>query len=76
MRWTTAIPRAELVANPRALVAGIGAAHVSGRPAAEIRRLLVLARAADPHLVSSYEGAMLQIARALYTDDHVGEAAA
>ena len=36
--------------------------------------MLVLARAADPHLVGSYEGAMLQIARALYTDDHVGEA--
>ena len=34
----------------------------------------MLARAADPHLVSSYEGAMLQIVRALYTDDHVGEA--
>ena len=61
VRWTTAIPRAELLAHPRALVAGIGAAHVSGRPAAEIRRMLVLARAADPHLVSSYEGAMLQI---------------
>jgi LuxR family transcriptional regulator, maltose regulon positive regulatory protein len=74
VRWTTAIPRAELLASPRALVAGIGAAHVSGRPAAEIRRMLVLARAADPHLVSPYEGAMLQIARALYTDDHVGEA--
>ena len=74
VRWTAAIPRAELVASPRALVAGIGAAHVSGRPAAEIRRMLVLARGADPYLVSTYEGAMLQIARALYTDDHVGEA--
>ena len=74
VRWMTAIPRAELLANPRVLVAGIGAAHVSGRPAAEIRRLLVLARAADPYLVGSYEGAMLQIARAVYTDDHVGEA--
>ena len=74
VRWTTAIPRTELIANPRALVAGIGAAHVSGRPAAEIRRLLVLARATDPHLVSSSEGAMLQMTRALYTDDHVGEA--
>jgi LuxR family maltose regulon positive regulatory protein len=74
VRWLTAIPRSALLAHPRALVAGIGAAHVSGRPAAEIRRLLVLARGADPHLISPYEGAMLQIARALYTDDHVGEA--
>ena len=30
--------------------------------------------AADAHLVGSYEGAMLQIVRALYTDDDVGEA--
>ena len=74
VRWTTAIPRAELLAHPRALVAGIGAAHVSGRPAEEIRRLLVLARAVDPHLVGSYEGAMLQIVRTLYTDDDVGGA--
>ncbi len=74
VRWTTAIPRAQLLAHPRALVAGIAAAHVSGRPAAEIRRMLVLARGADPYLVGSYEGAMLQIGRALYTDDHVGEA--
>ncbi len=74
VRWTTGIPPAELLARPRALVAGIGAAHVSGRPAAEIRRMLMLARTTDSHFVSSYEGAMLQIARALYTDDHVGEA--
>ena len=56
------------------LVAGIGAAHVSGRPAAEIRRLLVLARGGDPHLVGSYVDVMLQITRALYADDDVGEA--
>jgi LuxR family maltose regulon positive regulatory protein len=74
VRWTKTIPRARLLAHPRALVAGIGAAHVSGRPAAEIRRMLVLARGADPYLVSSYEGAMLQMIRALYTDDHAGEA--
>ena len=36
--------------------------------------MLVLARGLDPYLVSSGEGAMLQIVRAVYTDDHVGEA--
>jgi LuxR family maltose regulon positive regulatory protein len=36
--------------------------------------MLMLARGSDPYLVSPYEGAMLQIARALYSDDHVGEA--
>ncbi len=74
LRWMTAIPPARLIAHPRALVAGIVAAHACGRPAAEIRRMLVLAHGADPYLVSSYEGAGLQIARAFYTDDHVGEA--
>src|SRR5439155_12292847 len=34
----------------------------------------VLARGLDPYLFSRNEGAMLQIARAVYTDDHVGEA--
>ena len=74
VRWVTAIPRSVLLAQPGALVAGIGAAHVSGRPPAEIRRLLVLARETDPYVVSRNEGAMLQIVRALYRDDHVGEA--
>ena len=60
-----------LLARPGALVAGIGAAHVSGRPPAEIRRLLVLAQETDPYVVSRNEGAMLQIVRALYRDDHV-----
>ncbi len=74
VRWVRAIPRSALTAQPRVLVAAIGAAHLSGRPAAEVRRLLVLARDADPYLVGHYEGAMLQIVRALYRDDHVGEA--
>ena len=74
VRWVTAIPRSVLLAQPGALVAGIGAAHVSGRPPAEIRRLLVLARETDPYVVTRNEGAMLQIVRALYRDDHVGEA--
>ena len=74
VRWMTVIPRDELLTHPGVLVAGIGAAHVSGRPAAEIRRLLVLARGGELHLVGSYVDVMLQITRALYADDDVGEA--
>src|SRR3954453_11459086 len=74
VRWMTAIPRAELLAHPGVLVAAIGAAHVSGRPASEIRRLLVLARGAELDLTTPYVGVMLQIARALYADDDGGEA--
>ena len=40
VRWMRVIPRDGLPHSPGVLVAGIGAAHVSGRPAAEIRRLL------------------------------------
>src|SRR4051794_7636215 len=74
VRWVKAIPRPALTAQPRVLVAAIAAAHLGGRPPVEIRRLLVLARDADPYLVGAYEGTMLEIVRALYTDDHVGEA--
>jgi LuxR family maltose regulon positive regulatory protein len=73
VRWCATVPREDLSAHPRALAAAIGAAHVSGRPAPEIRRLLVVSRGVEPNLVSSTERAMLQIAQALYTTN-VGEA--
>jgi LuxR family maltose regulon positive regulatory protein len=76
VRWTAAIPQALLVAHPRALAAAIGAAHISGRPPEEVRRLLSLAVDADAELSRRHEGAMLHIARARYADDHVGEALA
>ena len=68
VRWCAAITREELFAHPRALTAAIGAAHVSGRPAPEIRRLVAVARRTGAELASSYEGAMLLIAMALYAD--------
>jgi LuxR family maltose regulon positive regulatory protein len=68
VRWCGAIPREDLFARPRALTAAIGAAHVSGRPAPEIRRLVAVARRTGAELTSSYEGAMLLIAMALYAD--------
>jgi LuxR family transcriptional regulator, maltose regulon positive regulatory protein len=69
VRWCAAVPREDLYARPRALVAAITAAHVSGRPAVEIRRLLAVARGAELDVASSYELAMLRLVVALYTDD-------
>ncbi len=71
-RWTTAIPRSELTRYPGACIGSAFAAHAVARPAAEVRRLLALATTAE----SRFDRCSLQILRATYLDDHVGEAVA
>lgn len=74
VRWTSAIARPTLVAHPQAVVIAAAAAHVSGLPSDEVRRMLAVALRAAPAVDDADAAAMLQILRAFYTDDDVGEA--
>jgi LuxR family maltose regulon positive regulatory protein len=79
VRWLARVPDTVLQERPSLIVAGAVAATLIARPAEEIRRLLAAAeraRLAHPETWTAYHAAAVQLMRAFYTEDDVGEAVA